>query len=125
MTDNRSLWELVDSGDMAKLLSLSRRTLHFAYVWNDHNFGTPKGMAKDTAIDAGLFTLDEANDFLEKFEAILELPAVVGELENAYEKGWRTACEWSKRPDMIYDIDSRAYNKHRDQALEPMVRGKS
>lgn len=57
--------------DYVVLLNLARRSLHFAFVWNDHNFGDAKFMAKQQAGELGISSLDKANDFLDKSEAIL------------------------------------------------------
>jgi hypothetical protein len=37
--------------------------------------------------------------------------------DELFEHGWRTACEWAKRPDMIYDIGSTAYERDKNAAL--------
>ena len=38
-------------------------------------------------------------------------------LEQAYELGWRRSAEWSKRDDLLSDIDSPAYKRDRDEDL--------
>lgn len=54
----------IDSKVYEKLISLSRRTLHTAFVWNDHNFESPEAMAKETAASNGILNTDEANEFM-------------------------------------------------------------
>lgn len=38
-------------------------------------------------------------------------------IERAYELGWRRSAEWSKRDDLVSDIDSPAYKRERDEDL--------
>lgn len=45
-------------------------------------------------------------------------------VDEAFERGWRTACDWAKRPDMIYDIGSPAYERDKRAALQAAVGGK-
>lgn len=46
-----------------KLYALARRSLHTAFVWNDHNFSDPEKMARVTAKEHGITSIDDANDF--------------------------------------------------------------
>jgi hypothetical protein len=42
-------------------------------------------------------------------------------LQQAYEQGWREAAGWAKRRDLIFDIDSPAYNEARDKHLAALA----
>lgn len=56
--------ELSDS-QYYKLYLLARRSLHSAYVFNCHNFqDSVHDMARNTANDIGIKSLEDANDFL-------------------------------------------------------------
>lgn len=57
--------------DYEALVRLSRRALHTAYVWNDHNHQPVKALARKDAVDFGIRSINEANDFLDKSEALL------------------------------------------------------
>ena len=52
-----------------QLLLLSRRTLHIAYVWNDHNFEAAHKIARETAKECGINSMEEAEDFMQKVVA--------------------------------------------------------
>ncbi len=56
--------------DYQKLVALSRRTLHIAYCWNDHNNIPSHQMAKDTARDEGIESFDDANKFIQSLPVI-------------------------------------------------------
>jgi len=58
--ENKSL-----KSSVLKLYELARRTLHIAYVWNDHNFPHPKSLCRATAEEYGFTSFDDANNFLE------------------------------------------------------------
>jgi len=60
------------TSDYSKLVALARRTLHIAYVWNDHNFDDPDVMAVETAEQLEINNFNEANDFLGSLPVIIE-----------------------------------------------------
>lgn len=45
--------------------ALARRTLHLAYVWNDHNFVPAQQLARETAQSVGIFSFEDAEVWLE------------------------------------------------------------
>ncbi len=56
-----------------ELLSLARRCLWIAYVWNDHNFQRrPDQYAREQAQDLGINSFEEANAWIEKINNALE-----------------------------------------------------
>ena len=56
-----------------KLVLLSRRALHTAYVWNEHNFQfSPEEKCKITVKELGIGNLDAASDFLASLPLIEE-----------------------------------------------------
>lgn len=50
--------------------------------------------------------------------ARLQRPAQPPSLELAYRKGWIAAAKWAKRPDLVSDIDSPAYQVDMQAALK-------
>jgi len=72
---------------MNNLYDLARRTLWIAWNWNDHNFGPAHNYAREEAIQQGIKSFEEANDFLDKLEPIyrraLTTPPVDGATEEA------------------------------------------
>lgn len=54
----------IDNEQYRKLLILARRTLHTAYVCNDHNFDSPESLARETAKSIDIDNFDSANDFI-------------------------------------------------------------
>ena len=60
--ENRELKSQVE-----QLKPLARRCLWGALVWNDHNFDQPLHFyCRKSASEAGIFTIDQANSFLDK-----------------------------------------------------------
>ncbi len=54
----------ISNEQYGKLVTLARRALHTAYVWNDHNFDCAKKLANETARSVGISDFDGANDFI-------------------------------------------------------------
>ena len=58
-------------GILGILEPLARRTLWIAFVWNDHNFDAAHKYALETAKKYDIHNFNEANDFLDKCDAII------------------------------------------------------
>lgn len=74
----------VVSDDVAKLLTLARRTMWIALCWNDHNFDEYHKYAKADTEGAGFTDVAQANAWLEKMEAALSVD--VGAIEAERDK---------------------------------------
>lgn len=54
--------------------AMAYRLLWLAFVWNDHNFEDAHIEARDTALEFGITSFDEANAWLEKQRALVAEP---------------------------------------------------
>jgi hypothetical protein len=57
------------AAQVEKLKPLARRCLWGAINWNDHNFGPLHKYCRESAAEAGVYTIDQANTLLEEAPA--------------------------------------------------------
>lgn len=55
----------ISKEEYRKLVTLARRALHTAFVWNDHNFECAGKLAGKTAKSVGINSVDDANNFID------------------------------------------------------------
>jgi hypothetical protein len=91
--------------------ALARRCLWLAFCWNDHNFGPAHKVARKEALQHGITSFDEANEWLSTAPAPTAEPDMIdlvfdGELPNAVfveaEDGFGNSInvgDWFKRED--------------------------
>jgi dihydrofolate reductase (trimethoprim resistance protein) len=109
MTQNEATDAAID-----RVIDLARRTLWIAWNWNDHNFKGAHTYARETAIENGINSFEEANEFLETIRAALK-PENAG---SVLEKEERSHVRTIEQRDHAQDMADKLAQKIADYAGE-------